>query len=330
MRHLKILARAALLGGTALAAAPALAQDSEPLDIVFTIHSSASNTFWQAVQKGMEDACGKIGATCQMVFVQTDGSIPEQVANMDAALAREPDALITSIVDNTAFDEIIQRAVDAGVVVIASNVDDLEGAAGNARQAFIGQGFVPAGYSLAQAQWENMPTEGPLHVLVGVSGPGQNWSEQRALGITNFLDEQIAANPDRGITYERIDSGLNLADVGDRVGAYLTANPNTNAYFDTGYWHAAVAQVLADRGVPPGQVMLGGFDLVPEVLDQMEAGYIQVQVDQQPYMQGFMPVMQAYLAKTVGLSPADIDTGQGIVTPDDVAAIRELANQGLR
>jgi simple sugar transport system substrate-binding protein len=118
--------------------------------------------------------------------------------------------------------------------------------------------------------------------------------------------------------------------VGDRVGAYLTANPNTSAYFDTGYWHAAVAQVLADRGIPAGQVLLGGFDLVPDVLDQMEAGYIQVQVDQQPYMQGFMPVMQIYLAETVGLAPADIDTGQGIVTPDDVAEIRELADQGLR
>lgn len=323
----RTLALAALMAGTAL---PSLAQEAEPLDIVFTVHSGASNTFWQAVQKGYEDACGKIGATCQMLYVQTDGSIPEQVANMEAALAREPDALITSIVDDTAFDDIIQRAVDAGVVVIASNVDDLEGAEGNARAAFIGQGFVPAGYSLAQAQSANFPAEGPLHVLVGVSGPGQNWSEQRALGVTNFLDEFIAENPDREITYERIDSGLDLATVGDRVGAYLTANPNTNAYFDTGFWHAAVGQVLADRGVPAGEVLLGGFDLVPEVLDQMEAGYVQVQVDQQPYMQGFMPVMQVYLAATVGLAPSDIDTGQGIVTPEDVPAIRELSEQGLR
>jgi simple sugar transport system substrate-binding protein len=310
------------------ASGAALAQD--PLDIVFTVHSGASNTFWQAVQKGYEDACGKVGATCQMVYVQTDGSIQEQVANMEAALARSPDALITSIVDNNAFDDVIKRARDAGVIVIASNVDDLEGAAGNARQAFIGQGFVPAGYSLAQAQWPNLPAEGPLHILVGVSGPGQNWSEQRALGVTNFIDEMIAANPDRAITYEKIDSGLDLAVVSDRVGAYLAANPNTNAYFDTGFWHAGVARVLADRGIPPGQVALGGFDLVPEVLDQMKAGYIQVQVDQQPYMQGFMPVMQVYLAKTVGLAPADIDTGQGIVRPDQVDAIMELSTQGLR
>lgn len=322
---LKGLAIAAILSS---ASTTAMAQD--PLDIVFTIHSGASNTFWQAVQKGYDDACGKIGATCQMVYVQTDGSIQEQVANMEAALARNPDALITSIVDNNAFDDVIQRARDAGVIVIASNVDDLEGAAGNARQAFIGQGFVPAGYSLAQAQSANFPKDGPIKVLVGVSGPGQNWSEQRALGVTNFLDEMIAANPDRQITYEKIDSGLDLAVVSDRVGAYLAANPDTNAYFDTGFWHAGVARVLADRGIPPGQVLLGGFDLVPEVLDQMKAGYIQVQVDQQPYMQGFMPVMEVYLAKTVGLAPADIDTGQGVVRPDQVDAIMELSKEGKR
>ena len=322
---LKRLAVAAILSS---ASTIALAQD--PLDIVFTVHSGASNTFWQAVQKGYEDACAKIGATCQMIYVQTDGSIQEQVANMEAALARNPAALITSIVDNNAFDDVIKRARDAGVVVIASNVDDLEGAKGNARQAFIGQGFVPAGYSLAKAQSANFPKEGPIKVLVGVSGPGQNWSEQRALGVTKFLDEMIAANPDRKITYEKIDSGLDLAVVSDRVGAYLAANPDTNAYFDTGFWHAGVARVLADRGIPPGKILLGGFDLVPEVLDQMKAGYIQVEVDQQPYMQGFMPVMEVYLAKTVGLAPADIDTGQGIVRPDQVDAIMDLSKEGKR
>ncbi len=325
MKKLRNLAAAALLSTTATGA---LAQ--EPLDIVFTIHSGPSNTFWQAVQKGYQEACDLIGASCQMVYVQTDGSIPEQAANMEAALARSPDALITSIVDNDAFDDIIQRARDAGIIVIASNVDDLEGASGNARQAFIGQGFIPAGYGLARAQSANFPAEGPIHVLIGVSGPGQNWSEQRAQGVANFMDEYIAANPGREVTYERIDSGLDLAIVADRVGAYLNANPQTTAYFDTGFWHAGVAGVLRDRGVPPGQVLLAGFDLVPVVLDEMEAGYIQVQVDQQPYMQGYLPVMMVHMSKRAGLSPTDVNTGEALVYPDQVPAIREMSEEGLR
>jgi simple sugar transport system substrate-binding protein len=305
----------------------AVAQDK--MQIVFAHHSSASNTFWQAVKKGFEDACGKVDAECQMLFTQTEGSVTEQLANIEAAIARQPDALLTTIVDNEALDEPIQRARDAGITVIAVNVDDLDGAKGNARQAFVGQGFQAAGYSLGQAQSANFPAEGPIRVLVGISAPGQNWSEQRGLGVINFLEEYKASSG-RDITWEKIDSGTDLAVTSDRVGAYLAAHPDTTAYFDTGFWHASVARVLADRGDVPGKVLLGGFDLVPEVLEQMKAGYIQVEVDQQPYMQGFMPVMEAYLAKNFGLAPTNIDTGQGIVMAKDADAIMDLSTKGLR
>lgn len=314
----------------ALASSAATGAMADKLNIVFAHHSSASNTFWQAVQKGFDDACGKIDASCQMIFTQNEGSVPEQLANLEAAIARKPDAILLSIVDNVALDAVVKQARDAGIVVIAVNVDDLEGAAGNERQAFIGQGFLAAGYSLGQAQSKNFPAEGPIHVLMGISAPGQNWSEQRGAGVIKFLEEYKAANPGREVTWEKIDSGTDLALTADRVGAYLAAHPDTTAYFDTGYWHAAVARVLADRGIAPGKVLLGGFDLVPEALEQMQKGYIQVEVDQQPYMQGFMPVMEVYLAKNFGLAPADIDTGQGIVTPKDADAIMKLSEQGLR
>jgi len=320
--NLKVTALVAALMTTVSSMAMA-----DGLKIVFAHHSSASNTFWQAVKKGYDDACGKVSADCQMLFTQTEGSVPEQLANIEAAIAQQPDAILTSIVDNAALDEVIARARDAGIVVIGVNVDDLEGAAGNARQAFVGQGFLAAGYSLGQAQSANFPAEGPIKVLVGISAPGQNWSEQRGQGVINFLEEYKVTSG-RDITWEKIDSGTDLAITSDRVGAFLAANTDTTAYFDTGFWHAGVARVLADRGEAPGKVLLGGFDLVPEAVEQMKAGYIQVQVDQQPYMQGFMPVMMVYLNKTVGLAPSDLDTGQGIVTPAD--AIMELSAQGLR
>ncbi len=317
----RIALSAALLTSAALPAAA--------LDIVFAHHSSASNTFWQAVKKGFDDACGKVGATCQMLFTQTEGSVQEQLANLEAAIARRPDAILTSIVDDKALDEVLGRARARGILVIGVNVDDTEGAAGNPRQAFVGQGFLAAGYALAKAQSANFPSQGKIKVLIGISAPGHNWSEQRAQGIVNFLEE-YKAKTGREVVWEKIDSGTDLAVTADRVGAYLAANPDTTAYFDTGFWHAAVARVLADRGVPPGKVLLGGFDLVAEVVEQMRKGYVQVQVDQQPYMQGFMPVMMAYLNKIAGLAPADIDTGRGIVTPADAEAIMKLSAKGLR
>lgn len=314
--------------GTALLVGQVSAANA--LSIVFAHHSSASNTFWQAVKKGFDDGCKRVEAQCSMVFTQTEGSVEQQVANIRAAIAAKPDALFTSIVDNKALDEVVQEARDAGILVLAVNVDDTEGAAGNARQAFIGQGFRPAGFSLGKALSEKFPAEGPIKVLVGISAPGQNWSESRGGGVMDFLEAYKKDHPEREVSWERIDSGTDLAVTADRVGAYLSAHPDTTAYFDTGFWHAGVARVLADRGIEPGKVLLGGFDLVPEALQQMEKGYIQAEVDQQPYMQGFIPVMQAYLNKTVGLAPADVDTGQGIVLPADAAAIMALSAEGLR
>src|SRR5579863_4597556 len=104
--HISVLAAGVV---SAIALMSSVAQ-ADPLNIAFTIHSSASNTFWQAVKKGFEDACGKVQASCQMIFTQTEGSIEQQAANMQAAIARKPDAIITSIVDDKAFNAIIDDA----------------------------------------------------------------------------------------------------------------------------------------------------------------------------------------------------------------------------
>jgi len=323
------LATTACLACAAFSASAA--QSAEPLNIVMLTHGAATNAFWQAVKKGFDDACARVQAHCQMVFTQTDGSIEQQSANFQAALARKPDAILTTIVDDKALTPMINEARAKNVMVIAYNVDQSSGAAGAAkRQAFIGQNFVPAGRSLAHQLTSQFPKDGPVRVLVGVSAPGQNWAEQRAKGVMEGLDDWKRANPNRTIVVDRIDSGTDLSVTGERVGAYLTAHPDTTAYFDMGFFHAAVARTLMDRGVPPGKVLLAGFDIVPQVLQMMKAGYIQAEVDQQPYTQGFMPVMQVYLAKSFGLAPADINTGDSLVMPAQADLVMGLSQRGLR
>jgi simple sugar transport system substrate-binding protein len=316
--------------GLCLAIGLAGAAPAEPLNIVFTHHSSASNPFWQAVKKGLDDACAKVQANCQMIFTQTEGSIDQEVANQQAALARKPDALLTTLPDNNAFLGNLKEAKEKGVIVIASNVDATEGPELQYRQAFVGQNFIPAGTTLGRRMAALFPKEGPIRVLVGVNSPGQNWSESRAKGIMNGLEEFKKANPDRQVVIDRLDVSPEGAVVADRVGAYLSAHPDTTAYIDTGLWHSNVARVLKDRGIAPGKVLLGGFDLAAQVIEQMKAGYIQVEIDQQPYEQGFLPVMQVYLEKKVGLMPSDIDSGEAVFTPEAADSLMGLAKQGLR
>ena len=92
------------------------------LKIAFTIHSSPSNTFWQAVKKGFDDACAKVQADCQMIFVSKPGDTQGQIANIEAAIAQKPDMIITSITDNKAYDGVVKEAIDAGIPVVASRI----------------------------------------------------------------------------------------------------------------------------------------------------------------------------------------------------------------
>jgi simple sugar transport system substrate-binding protein len=294
------------------------------------MHSSPANTFWAAVNRGFMDACEQIDADCQLMALRNDGDLQEELTNFQASIAQGVDGIITTLVDNTIFDDAVQAALDAGIPVISANVDDTEGADGNPRLAFIGQDLEQAGYELAKGLSEQFPAEGPIHVLIGVADFSQSWATERGDGVARFMDDYIADNPDREIGYEKIESGLDISVVGGRVAAYIQATPNTTAYFDVGYWHAGAAAALRDLGYEPGQVLLAGFDLVPVVLDEMDAGYIQLTVDQQPYLQGFLPVMQIYLMHKYGLSAWDVNTGKALITPADVATVREYADEGVR
>ena len=81
-----------------------------------------------------------------------------------------------------------------------------------------------AGYSLGKAQAKNFPKDGPIHVLMGVSAPGQTWSEQRASGVLKFMDDFKKDNAGREVTVDKIDSGTDLAVAADR-GPAPTSTP---------------------------------------------------------------------------------------------------------
>jgi simple sugar transport system substrate-binding protein len=312
------------------AAAVALSLGWQPADAkeryTYLHHSTPTNVFWQAVKRGMDDACAQVQADCQMVFLQQDGNFQEQLNNLEAAIAQKPDGIITTFAGGEIFDEAIERAMKAGIPVIASNVDHPKK---THRLAFVGQDLEQAGYDLAAGLAPRFPKSGPIHVLIGISGPGQVWAESRGAGIARFMDDYKKANPGRQITYEKIDSGLDLSVTGQRVAAYVQSKPTT-AYFDVGYWAAGAAVSLRDLGKKPGEVLLACFDLVPVVLDEMKSGYVQLTIDQQPYLQGYIPVHELHNINTYKLGAYDVNTGKALVTPDQVDALVKLSQEGVR
>ena len=194
-----------------------------------------------------------------------------------------------------------------------------------------GQDLFQAGYELAKGLAPQYP-DGDVHVLIGLSAPGQSWAEARAGGVKLYMEEYKAANPDRKVTWDVIDSGMDTSLTGQRVCSYIQGYPETTAYFDMGFWGAGAGTCLRDLGYEPGQLLMGMFDIVEIVLDEMRQGYVHLTVDQQPFYQGFLPILQMYFMNKYGLSAFDVNTGKALLYPADIMdpEFQKFVDKGVR
>jgi len=99
---------------------------------------------------------------------------------------------------------------------------------------------------------------------------------------------------------------------------------------DGGLMTLAMQKVLESAGVGPDEIIVGGFDLSAATIDAIRAGYVDVVLDQQPYLQGYLPILQICLTKYAGFSGLHIDTGAGLVDIENIDFIAPLAEAGIR
>ena len=318
-----ICASFALLAGAGVV--PAAGQEYR-----FTIltQTGIDNTFWQTIKRGMDDACETYQVDCQLLFTQENGNLQMHLQNLETTIAQGVDGIGTVIVEDNLYDEAIQRAIDSGIPVVTLNVDDTEGGDGNARLAFIGQDLFQAGYEVAKGLLADMDESQPQHVLLGLARPGESWAEDRIGGARKYLDEAIADG--WNLTHDTIDSANDLSVTGQRICQYVQGNPSTTAVIGAGFWFAGAGECLRDLGIPPNTVRMGGFDLVPILLDEMKKGYVHLTVDQQPYLQGYLPIQQLYFINKFGLSAFDANTGKALVRLEDVEAVESFVEMGVR
>jgi simple sugar transport system substrate-binding protein len=83
-------------------------------------------------------------------------------------------------------------------------------------------------------------------------------------------------------------------------------------------------------GKKPGDIINIGFDTSPQVVKAFDAGWVQLTSDQQPFLQGYMPILSLCQQVVYGLGAMNVDTGAGFVTPDNYKAVANLATEGLR
>lgn len=230
---------------------------------------------------------------------------------------------------NDAFIDLVQEARDQGILVTSGNAPLSKLIALHQEQ-----GFGYAGVDLYAGGWltgKKMVEAGKLQagdkaVVYGLLAQGERGLSTK--GVLESLEDSGLEVDYLEISPE-VDADASLAV--PIITGYLSSNPDVKAI---GTQHGNVtgmfAEILEAAGKQPGEITAGGIDLVPATIDGLKDGWVSVTLDQQLYLQGFLPVTQCVLSKKYGFAGLSINTGAGVVTPETIDALVPLIESGIR
>jgi simple sugar transport system substrate-binding protein len=277
-------------------------------------HGSAGDAFWDVVKRGAEKAAADEGVT---VNYQSDGDPQRQSQLIDAAVNENVDGLVVSMANPDAVRASIEAAVAAGIPVITINSGQDRSAEFGAL-AHVGQDEVIAG----RGAGERMRDAGVTNAICVIHEAGNVGLEQRCQGFTEGLGgsvESLQVNiSDLAAAQATIRAKL---QEDSSINGVLTLNP--------GVGNAAVA-AIDEAGT---DTQLATFDLNEDVTAAVSDGSILFAVDQQQYVQGYLPIVMLTLygsnLNTIG-GGEPVLTGPGYVTQENADQVAELAAQGTR
>ncbi len=307
----KFLAASAIVAASAVS--PAMAQDD--IRIVVVSHGQASDPFWSVVKNGVDAAQDELGITVEYLAPDTFNMV-RMAQLIDAAVASAPDGLVVSIPDADALGGSIRDAIASGIPVISMNSgSDVRKELGVS--VHVGQTEYEAGLGGG----ERMAAAGVSSAICINQEVGNVALDLRCQGFSDGLGGDV----------EVLAVSMDPTEIRNQVIAYLTRNPDTEAVLTLGPSAAEpTLAALEDEGLI-GSIKLGTFDLSPTVLQALDAGKMEFAIDQQQFMQGYLPIVLLTLNHKYGLMPgADVLTGPGFVTPDNAAQVIELSAQGIR
>jgi simple sugar transport system substrate-binding protein len=287
------------------AAGPAgSAEKPKPVKVTFIQHCCSGNVFFQPMQFGAEEAARLFDV--QLTYVNADGDAARHANLIETAIAQKQDAVLPTITVPDALDAAVKKARDAGLVVIAQNIDDPQHAKGNARQSFVGQDFIASGKIIGARMISEHGLKEGDHCLLPVEFPELTYAIERAAGVQAALKE-------KNITSEVIGTGTVEGEALNVVSQALLANPKISCVIGLGTTPTMVTpQAIQEAG--RSNIPNGGFDTNPKIMENIMEGKTTATMDQQPFWQGFLPVMFAAYAVRYGLQPPDIvDTGNNLI-----------------
>jgi len=298
-------------------AVPAVKQPEKRLRFIF-ITTCVEEAFFRPVEKGMRDAASAMNVEC--TFTGTKGvDIKAQAAMVRKAVKDGYDGIALNIIDPVAFDEVVQEAITAGVPVVAFNVDDQ--ATPNARLSAVCQRLYDAGKTLGKTCADVIAEKS--HILMTMHAAGVSALEDRLHGAQESLKS-------KDVTWTVAITGNTSAEAERVITAELTKHPDIAFVLCTGQADTEGAGLAIEKHFAGKGLSAAGFDLSPEILRLVKAGHIRWTVDQQPYIQGFYPVVQLTQYRRYGILPANMDAGASLVGAEQADRVLELSKKGYR
>lgn len=303
--------------GAAVATAPfaAFAGGHGDLSYVLVSHAPDSDTWWNTIKNGIALAGEQVGVEVEYRNPPT-GDIADMARIIEQAAASSPDGIITTLADFDVLKGPIMNAVDQGIDVIIMNTGTPDQAREVGALMYVGQPEYDAGYAAGL----RAKGEGVTSFLCVNHAIQQPTVGERCRGYADGLGVELGDS--------MMDSGTDPAEIKNKVLAYLSSNPDVDGILTLGPVSADPTIAALEENGMAGDIHFGTFDLGEEIVKAIKGDVINWGIDQQPFLQAYMPVVILANWDRYGVLPGNnINSGPGFVTKSGLEKVEEFAGE---
>ena len=280
------------------------------------VNHVTTNLFFVPTQNGMKDAAALLGLPAPKFGGSTTSNVTQMVSYLNSATAAKANGIATTVITATSFTTPVKNAMDAGIPVVSYNADGVvnNGVAtiGTNRLCYVGQALYNSGVAMGNRIKSLISTPGDVVIFIATPGSGN---------IQPRFDGAASVLKPAGFTVKSVATGALTSQEAAAEKAYLSGAKSTlkGAFAVDAGSTELLGSSLASVGLA-GKIPAGGFDLTPGTLKAINAGQLTFTIDQNPYLQGFLPVLYLYLFNLTGglVAPPNTDTGLTFVTKSNV------------
>ncbi len=279
------------------------------------VNHVTTNLFFVPTRLGYTDAASLLGLPTPKWGGSETASVPQMTSYIETAISGKANGIATTVVSADSFGTPVKNAMDAGIPVISYNADgiyksDGTPVIGTNRLCYVGQALYLSGQQLGQ-RILSLVDSGDVVIFIATPGAGN---------IQPRFDGAVAAIKASGkpIKVHQQATGATTAPEEAAEKAFFTGNKDIKGAFAV---DAGSTELLSAAMKATGlKVPAGGFDLTPGTLSAIQDGSLDFTIDQEPYLQGFLPTLYMYLYNLSGglVLPPDTDTGLTFVTKSNV------------